>query len=513
MIGQVRSTSLSALIAPWRVAPGDSRPPRAPVEATNWRATALVLLAVVMPIVSVIVLVPEARSLSAAAWTAELATHLVILIAALLMYFNWRLTASEDTGWLTIGLAIVSTHGLVGTALVITDGGQNVAGWLSLITLGMMLGLLSLVVMSRTRALPADPLGIGICVSLLLTTLVLLVVSFAPELGLESVATTAGVLGSLVGEIGVAIALLHMSGLPMWAKARLAVAVLLIGFGTTPTYDGDLVAVLVLATMANLGGAVLLLSTTVALLRSKTREQRQALIELGDRLVQAESEVREDQARLHEISSMVAGIAVASELVRDTDLTSAQRDSLEGMLESEMGRLQRLMSSPSDDVHWHSLDGLIRPLVVAHQVRNRDVRWIPSGVTAQARGDDLSEVLNVLLENAARHAPGAAVRVTVVKKAGSVTIVVSDTGPGIPPAIRPALWDWGTHRPESPGQGIGLNVARRLMRDQGGDLRIVETSHEGTTFVVELPGGRPNEVVDHSRGREHANDDAVHSAS
>jgi signal transduction histidine kinase len=94
--------------------------------------------------------------------------------------------------------------------------------------------------------------------------------------------------------------------------------------------------------------------------------------------------------------------------------------------------------------------------------------------------------VHALLENAARHAPGAAVEVTVDTTDDQVRIGVSDHGPGIPASLRQRLFERGERREESPGHGLGLHIARRLARQMGGDLWL-EPGRRGAGFVMRLP--------------------------
>ena len=123
-----------------------------------------------------------------------------------------------------------------------------------------------------------------------------------------------------------------------------------------------------------------------------------------------------------------------------------------------------------------------------------------TGCSAAGRTDDISEVVNILLNNAAAHAPGATAKIEVRRVEGSVEIAVSDSGPGVPSAVSDHMFEWGARGPTSTGQGIGLNVAQRLMSEQGGYLRVVTHPLRAATFVVGLPAD----------GEDH---DAAHSAA
>jgi signal transduction histidine kinase len=158
------------------------------------------------------------------------------------------------------------------------------------------------------------------------------------------------------------------------------------------------------------------------------------------------------------------------------------------MVEAEVARLVRLMDhrpAPSDDTRI-DVDQVLGTIVLSHQSRGTEVRWNPSGLMASGRADDLAEVVNILLDNAGRHAAGAPVTVTVSASRGLVEIVFSDLGPGVPTDLRARIFECGSRSPHSPGQGLGLSIARRLMAEQGGALDL-RPSATGTTFAVLLP--------------------------
>jgi signal transduction histidine kinase len=97
----------------------------------------------------------------------------------------------------------------------------------------------------------------------------------------------------------------------------------------------------------------------------------------------------------------------------------------------------------------------------------------------------VGRIVLILLDNAARHAPGAAARVGAWREADRLVIEVADDGPGVPPAIRASLFEpFVTGRPD--GTGLGLAIARELARAQGGEARLVP-GETGATFRLELP--------------------------
>ena len=97
---------------------------------------------------------------------------------------------------------------------------------------------------------------------------------------------------------------------------------------------------------------------------------------------------------------------------------------------------------------------------------------------------------------------GGAVEVVI----GSAEIFVADNGKGIPPDQLPFLFT-PFHRGETGsageseagesgvgGSGLGLALSRRLMQAMDGDLTLVTSSAEGTTFRLVLPSASPAAV-------------------
>ena len=158
--------------------------------------------------------------------------------------------------------------------------------------------------------------------------------------------------------------------------------------------------------------------------------------------------------------------------------------------DAEIARLTRLLDDGGQcDLTPVDLDTVLAPLVISHRARGRIVAWRRSALTALGRSDDLAEAVNVLLENAACHGSADDISVTVRQTGRSCEIAVSDGGDGVPEELRSAIFEWGRSRADSPGHGIGLNVARELVAGIGGELRLDELSRR-TRFVITLPLAR-----------------------
>lgn len=114
------------------------------------------------------------------------------------------------------------------------------------------------------------------------------------------------------------------------------------------------------------------------------------------------------------------------------------------------------------------------------------------GGTAQARADEVKEMLVNLLENA-RNAQAARIRVRIV----GTTIEVEDDGCGIPPEMLPMIFEprWST---STSGSGLGLPIVKRLVEGWGGRVEVESQVGKGTVvrIIMRPPeGGGPGPAL------------------
>jgi two-component system, NtrC family, sensor kinase len=100
----------------------------------------------------------------------------------------------------------------------------------------------------------------------------------------------------------------------------------------------------------------------------------------------------------------------------------------------------------------------------------------------------LNQVFLNLINNAAQAMDGnGVITVRSVQEGDQVKIEVVDNGPGIPDDVLPHIFDlYFTTKPEV-GTGLGLTIARDIVRAHGGDIAVETFVGSGTTFTVILP--------------------------
>ncbi len=247
-------------------------------------------------------------------------------------------------------------------------------------------------------------------------------------------------------------------------------------------------------------------------LEQKVRERTEELATANAALREASQRKDEFLATLaHELRNPLAPIRNALEIVRlagdGGESVGRQRE----RIERQVAQLQRLVDDLLDvsritvgkfrlnlemltiqEVVEAALDGA-RPLFDRAKL-TLTVKQPEEPIRLSGDRVRLTQALTNLLHNAAKFTEaGGRVWLTVVPAPGSVSIVVRDTGVGIPANLLPAIFNLFTQVDQSlnrsqGGLGIGLGLVRKLMEMHGGTVRAESEGHGlGSTFTLNLP--------------------------
>lgn len=151
-----------------------------------------------------------------------------------------------------------------------------------------------------------------------------------------------------------------------------------------------------------------------------------------------------------------------------------------------------------------------RPTAVPDILRRAVDRWKPLAPLhtftvdaepllpeALADADALEQVLQQLLDNAAKYSPsGGRITVSAMRSRRGIDIAVTDDGVGLPsnareifePLVQGEAVDTRMH--DEGGAGVGLYIVRTLVRDMGGEVRAERREVPGSRFVVSLKAAR-----------------------
>lgn len=181
--------------------------------------------------------------------------------------------------------------------------------------------------------------------------------------------------------------------------------------------------------------------------------------------------------------------AALSALLEQTRRLSGITESLLLLSRADAGRLQ-LDFAPGDvtDVITACADDA---LIMAERHDITIEKDVPAKLVATVDARRLQQILLNLFDNAVKYnRPGGIVRVSAAANGTGLKMTVGNTGPGISAAHIPQLFERffrSDPHPDTPGQGLGLSLARELARAHGGDLELVKSDAEWTEFALRIP--------------------------
>jgi signal transduction histidine kinase len=201
----------------------------------------------------------------------------------------------------------------------------------------------------------------------------------------------------------------------------------------------------------------------------------------------------------HEFKTPLAGIQGAVELLQDhgDDMEAEQRSRFLGNIDSDARRLSDLVTRLLDlaradmarpeagaavelqPVTVRIADGLKGGLAIAVD--------LPADLPKVALPEaSLEMALTILLENS-RQVGASEVGITARVEADHVRLLVADNGPGVADGDVERIFEpFFTTRRSEGGAGLGLSIARSLLRANHADLELV-TSPAGAMFQLSLP--------------------------
>jgi signal transduction histidine kinase len=211
----------------------------------------------------------------------------------------------------------------------------------------------------------------------------------------------------------------------------------------------------------------------------------------------------------HELRTPATTITLAARTLRDADariepedrayayeLLVRRSEELSGLIESLLD--EALGESDGLRLQLASLDwcaDLDRWVATARKQTGREiVLTLPAEpCTTMADPAKAERIVANLLSNAAKFSPaGTPIRCALSVDDETLTITVSDEGPGVPAGQQDRIFDRfyqveAAATRERGGFGIGLSLVRRFAEAHGGTVSVESAAGSGATFVVRLP--------------------------
>lgn len=186
----------------------------------------------------------------------------------------------------------------------------------------------------------------------------------------------------------------------------------------------------------------------------------------------------------------------------ERDITEEQRSRIVASMRESTERMRSLVEDLLDSARAQQAlaPSVVEPVDLVTLATNvaqatrvafgRDVAVL-ARTQVEAAGDAkrLRQALDNLVVNAIKHTPpDAEIRIVVDRSGATATLAVEDTGPGVPPEAREAVFDrFAQLGEESGGVGLGLYIVRTIAETHGGRAYVEDAPGGGARFVIELP--------------------------
>jgi signal transduction histidine kinase len=150
------------------------------------------------------------------------------------------------------------------------------------------------------------------------------------------------------------------------------------------------------------------------------------------------------------------------------------------------------------DLQWLDLSELLEQAVSKVRLKAREkglelsVSYSGHAVPVHADGKRMEQIILNLLENALRYTERGGAEVQLLYQADGVTLVVEDTGMGIPEEELPYIFERfyrveKSRSREFGGTGLGLSIVKKLIELQDGEITVTSKAGTGSRFEIQLP--------------------------
>ncbi len=164
----------------------------------------------------------------------------------------------------------------------------------------------------------------------------------------------------------------------------------------------------------------------------------------------------------------------------------------------DLGRIEAGLDTTKEDTPLATLAGYaVESIRALADAKGLELEAKLENGLPHVHGDPLRlrQMIGNLLENAIKYTPtGGRVCLEAGAEGDQIILQVSDTGPGIPPADQPYLFDKffrASNIPnDAPGTGLGLSIVKSIVEQHNGRIWVDSRLGEGTTFTVVLPAIR-----------------------
>lgn len=205
----------------------------------------------------------------------------------------------------------------------------------------------------------------------------------------------------------------------------------------------------------------------------------------------------------HDLRSPITSLRLQVELMKDQDARGKMLETLDDMQRMTEATLAFARDEASTEVSRSvDLSALIDSLCQDLADMGMEVKFESAKKTPYTcRPISLKRALRNLIENAVSY--GGRVEVKLRQNDTEFQIVIQDSGPGIPEqdferVFQPFVRLEESRNKQTGGIGLGMAIARSIVRNHGGDISLANTPGGGLTVTIHLPVSPLQQADDHT---------------
>jgi signal transduction histidine kinase len=198
----------------------------------------------------------------------------------------------------------------------------------------------------------------------------------------------------------------------------------------------------------------------------------------------------------HDLRTPITTLRLRAEFVDDEEARAKileTLDEMQRMIEATLAFARE--EAAAEDTRTVDLAALVESVAADLVDLGQEVSFSgPERLPYACRPIGLKRAVRNLIENAVAY--GARARVSLEPGAGALRIVIDDDGPGIPAAdfervFAPFVRLEESRSRETGGIGLGMAIARSIVRGHGGDIELANRAEGGLRVVIRLPSAEP----------------------
>lgn len=205
----------------------------------------------------------------------------------------------------------------------------------------------------------------------------------------------------------------------------------------------------------------------------------------------------------HQIKTPLTSMYVINDLLKSDKLSKKEKIEFLNKNESQLERIEWLVTSllklsrldngfvklKKEKVEVAKLiDNCLNPLLIPIELKNQNVVKQIDNFEIDIDFNWFSEAIINILKNAHEHTNAfGTIKIETSDNSMYSSIIISDNGTGISKQDLPHIFERfykGDNQKES--IGIGLNMAKKIIDLSGGEINVLSTPSEGTTFIIKI---------------------------